>query len=103
MASPIFDLEFDTLDDDLETGKEFEGASSLEHVEPPTKIARFASRSLGDRQVNRLIGERVPASTKRTTDHWLNVSYLLRPGETHRESARRSRKEDCRSSRPLLT
>ena len=100
MASPIFDLEFDTLDDDLETGKEFEGASSLEHVEPPTKIARFASRSLGD--VNRLIGERVPASTKRTTDHWLNVSYLLRPGETHRESARRSRKEDCRSSRPLL-
>ena len=28
MASPIFDLEFDTLDDDLETGKEFEGASS---------------------------------------------------------------------------
>ena len=71
MASPIFDLEFDTVDDDLETGKEFEGASSLEHVEPPTKIARFPSRSLGD--VNRLIGERVPASTKRTTDHWLKL------------------------------
>ena len=30
-----------------------------------------------------------------------NVSYLLRPGETHRESARRCR-EDRRSSRPLL-
>ena len=71
MASPIFDLEFDTVDDDLETRKEFEGASSLEHVEPPTKIARFASRSLGD--VNRLIGERVPASTKRTTDIWLKM------------------------------
>ena len=71
MASPIFDLEFDTVDDDLETGKEFEGASSLEHVEPPTKIARFASRSLGD--VNRLIGERVPDSTKRTTDIWLKM------------------------------
>ena len=36
MASPIFDLEFDTLDDDLETGK-VEGASSLEHVEPQQK------------------------------------------------------------------
>ena len=81
MASAIFDLEFDTLDDDLETGKEFEGASSLEHVEPPTKIARFASRSLGD--VNRLIGERVPASTKRTTDHWLKMCV---PFATRRNS-----------------
>ena len=71
MASSIFDLEFDTLDDDLETGKEFEGASSPEHAEPPTKIARFSSRSLGD--VDGLIGERVPASTKRTTDHWLKM------------------------------
>ena len=33
---------------------------------------RFAfRRCLGD--VNRLIGERVPASTKRTTDHWLKM------------------------------
>ena len=31
-----------------------------------------------------------------------NISYFLRPGETHRESARRSRREDRRSSRPLL-
>ena len=96
MASPIFDLEFDTLDDDLETGKEFEGASSLEHVEPPTKIARFASRSLGD--VNGLIGE-YEAEDRSLVK---NVSYLLRPGETDRESARRSRREDRRSSRPLL-
>ena len=43
MASPFFDLEFDMADDDLERGKE--GNCSLEHVEPPTKNARFASHS----------------------------------------------------------
>ena len=64
------------------------------------KIARFASRSLGD--VNRLIGERVPATTKRTTDIWLKMFRTFCEGETHHESARRSRREDRRSSRPLL-
>ena len=71
MASPIFTLELDS-DLEIDDGNDVEWPKEESSSEPPPpKVARFASNSLDD--VAKLIDQRVPASTKRTTNRWLKM------------------------------
>ena len=71
MASPIFTLELDS-DLEIDDGNDVEWRKEESRSEPPPpKVARFASNSLDD--VAKLIDQRVPASTKRTTNQWLKM------------------------------
>ena len=71
MALPIFTLELDS-DLEIDDGNDVEWRKEESSSEPPPpKVARFASNSLDD--VAKLIDQRVPASTKRTTNQWLKM------------------------------
>ena len=70
-ASPIFTLELDS-DLEIDDGNDVEWRKEESSSEPPPpKVARFASNSLDDEA--KLIYQRVPASTKRTTNQWLKM------------------------------
>lgn len=69
MAASNFDL--GDLEDSEDFGSE---TTTVEAVEPRAKVAatcRFGEKSLSD--VAELIDNRVPSSTKRTTDGWVMV------------------------------
>ena len=68
MAKPNFSLD---LELDLESAGDNSGCGKeTVSVEPPAKQARFANNSL---DVAKLIGDRVPTATKRTTNQWLKM------------------------------
>ena len=73
MASPIFTLELDS-DQEIDDGNDAEWRKEESSSEPPPpKVARFALNSFDRDDVAKLIDQRVPASTKRTTNQWLKM------------------------------